>query len=60
VLGFIFLVFGSELRPYPLTLSTRHFFMVGYFEIRSPELFAWTRFEMWSSVLSPDYVSLQP
>jgi hypothetical protein len=46
---FFFAVLSLELRAYTLILSLSLFFVVGFFEIGSRELFAWTDFEPWSS-----------
>jgi hypothetical protein len=42
---FFFLVLGLELRAYTLSQSTALFFVMGFFEIGSPELFAQADFE---------------
>jgi hypothetical protein len=39
-LFFFLTVLGFELRAFTLSHSTSHFFVMGLFEIRSPELFA--------------------
>jgi hypothetical protein len=42
---FFFVVLGPELRAYTLSHSTKPFFVVGFFEIGSQELFAWAGFK---------------
>jgi hypothetical protein len=42
---FFFAVLGFELRAYTLSYSTSPIFVMAFFEIGSPELFAWAGFE---------------
>jgi hypothetical protein len=42
---FLFSVLGFELRTYTLSHSTSSFFVMGFFEIESCELFAWAGLE---------------
>jgi hypothetical protein len=48
-----FWYWGQNSGPNPLPSPPNIFSIVGYFDIRPPELFAWTGFKTWSSCSAP-------